>query len=78
MPDLVHVPQVRPHAHAQRRARELVVNPVALDVKARVFRAGAAKHVGAARVFVVGAVVNEVAIEDVLLLEQQLHVRFFW
>ena len=62
---LIDVPQVRPDAHAQRGTRELVVDPVALGVEARVFCGSrAAKHVGAARVVDVGAVVNEVAIEE--------------
>jgi hypothetical protein len=41
-------------------------------VKAGVFRrSGAAKHIGAARVGGIGAVVNEVAVENLLMFEQQ-------
>ena len=47
-------------------------------MEGRIFRGGgAAKHVGAARVGGVGAVVNELAIEDLLLLEQQRHGEVF-
>src|SRR5205807_2265298 len=67
-PGLILAPQVRAHAHAQGRAGELIVNPVTLYVKARVFRASRpTKHIRAAGVCRIRAVINEVAVEDLLM-----------
>src|SRR5215468_12676727 len=53
-------------------------NPVALDVEARIFRAGrAAKDIRAARVRGVRTVVNEVAVKDLLMLEQEVEREVF-
>jgi hypothetical protein len=75
---LVQFPQVKAHAHAQRRALELIVQPAVLAVIALVFRrSGTAKDIRATGVGGVQAVVREVAVEGRALFHDDLHFRAF-